>query len=242
MNRKIILLALFLSSSCPLAAATFHAVLVGDTTSDLCPMVKKNLRSMKKTVHTTAKTLHCKENLHVVQGSKATGGNLLRTLKNLDIQEGDYFLFYYNGHGAREKWKKSPWPALYFSPTQDLFNLDDIIYLAGNTKAQCSLIMADCCNVEYGSDEEFPIPPIDQDYFNRLELSYDQSHLFKQGKPVMVAAAAIPYAPAWAISSGGIFTLSFLHSGANAVTWEQRFDQMLQETEGIQTPLSGTFG
>lgn len=218
---------------------TLHAILIGDTASNLNIQSKADLQQIQSGVGYIANSLKIKQKVHVLKGNQVTSANILRTLKDLSVKSDDLVLFYFTGHGFN--YQKSRWPSLFFFTDDKSMDLETVISVISEKKPRFALVMADCCNV---SPYKFRQGPGDRfftyDYEPRNRMNTDLDALFLKSTGILVISASSPGEFSWANENGGIFTNAFLDSFGPAYgskhSWQDLLRVLSYKTQGIQTP------
>lgn len=219
---------------------TLHAILIGDTASNLNVQSKADLFQIHEGVKFIAKSLNLKPQIHLIKGHDVTIAHVLDKIEKLPIKSDDAVIFYFTGHGFN--YEKSHWPSLFFFTEKNSLDLETVISKISDKKPRFALILADCCNV---TPNEFTQGPgdkyFDYAYERRERINCDLESLFLKSKGILVISASSPGEFSWANERGGIFTTAFLDSfGTPSNRPKRAWSDLLQvlsfKTKGIQTP------
>jgi hypothetical protein len=189
---------------------TIHAVLVGDTNSNIRATVRHDLEHMRSALKVIARKTKMHLVTKTITGSRVTESKV-RAMTNLLAQTRGISIFYFSGHGFRFPDAHSPWPRLTFMEKNESMNGESITSSLKKGKARLTLLIFDCCNqpVPYLKSPHFlsKIPAAKQ----KLSWSTAQT-LFMKTNGVVIMAAAIPGEVARGSGAGSFFTTSLLES------------------------------
>ncbi|MBA2368695.1 MAG: caspase family protein [Candidatus Protochlamydia sp.] len=128
-------------------AASFHAILVGDSLNDHDPTgfeggVDLWKREIKRIAAFTGLELkgfifeehHCRIN------------EVISHIKEMEVESDDVIFIYFAIHGSRSENKKNRWPDLVFSLDRDKIDFSFINHLLKEKKPRLLLSIADSCN------------------------------------------------------------------------------------------------
>jgi hypothetical protein len=221
--------------------ATLHAVVIGDTNSDLKRQSAADLAQVEKSVHFLARSLNLKTNLTVLQGKKAKKQAVLEALNNIPVGKEDLVLFYFTGHGFRLS-NRTIWPSIHFSADKQYIELDSVVAHVAKKRPRFALVIADCCNVS--SSQYRKAPKGRQLYLQnapRTELNGDLKKLFLKSSGILVISSSSPGEFSCATDFGGLFTCSFLDTFGTRINkplrnWDEVMQVVASKTRGVQTP------
>lgn len=221
-------------------AANFHALLVGDTRSDLREQVLSDLSMMHEQSIQLSHVIRATPKIRVMREQSVSRKEILKAIDNMQVQPDDYLLFYYSGHGFRQEEKRSPWPNFYFPSIDQYIALDEIIEHLKTKKIKFGLIVADCCNNSYA--EDWPNTELfDFHTLERKHISPAIRHLFENSKGLLVVSGAEPGGYSWATEEGGILTCALLDGMSSSQyhpskNWIALMNEVRHKTNGIQKP------
>lgn len=237
-----LIFCVLLSSFCskvPLAAADFHAILIGDCYSkDIRQASKVDLEMMEKEVKAIARSGKFNLNMTVFHYEKPIASEILKAIKNLNPVKNDLVLFYFSGHGYRTSSSgTSPWPNLDFPIENCGIELKDIINILKEKNAALSIIIADCCNWKV---PEQAAPPILKGQLSNMKFSKykinNYRKLFCKTNGIIATVSAKAGQPSYCTSAGSFYTFSFLNALQQVlereeaqVSWSAIFDYAYQE-------------
>lgn len=193
----------------PVAAATLHVILVGDTDADRIGRgVSLDLGRMSKLVksvaHYTGLTLAPK----TLSGDELTHGRgykeVTQAISGLSVDSDDVILFYYSGHGTNEQ-DGSRWPSLAVEGNwNNLLKLDWVVAKLQQKNPRFFIAMADACNKGLTEETLNPMTAEKPEHYQKLFLGYQGS---------IVASSSKPGQYSWNNSlNGSLYTSAFLES------------------------------
>lgn len=229
----------------PAAAATLHAIIVGDTSDAKIGLgVEADTNRFTREVTRIAEATGLHLNELVVTGPKFTRPNLIGILKGIRVGPDDVILFLYSGHGGGERGKDTKWPYLAVpDPATGKYTpLDfaDVVDRLGESRPRLLLALVDACN-NFGPDAKGARNDREQGVPIRQfspELKAGYQRLFLNAKGTFVAAAASPSEVANGEVSGGVLTNGFLRALASEVG--QPSPSWKSLASAATTPLSRT--
>lgn len=239
MNKLITLfftsLALIGSSSINrLEAATIHTLLIADSEDDsLGKGFYQAVIQMQQQFQLVAYAADLELNDSILVGEKTLINNVLDAIDNLNIQPDDVVVVYAAIHGYRNASKVSKWPSLFFGVESRGLEFELINKKILAKKPRFLLSMADSCNNRL----DFDFPTVGEVMVKSVLPNYDliienYVRLFTKSRGSVIVSSSQPGEFSWAYPRiGGIWTLEFLMSMDQAVTFGENSDwQLLMET------------
>ena len=234
-----IMILCVLAASTAANAATFHAIMIGDThAADIGKSVQADVRMARNFANGLAEHFQTK-NIHVLTGKDATPQGVKTAISRLDLGLDDFLFLYYSGHGTTSR-SDSPWPLLGLG---EGIEAQELLLHVGNKVPSRYLAVFDACN----GAEEMPArrSPASFD-FNAEQVQ----RLIKSLKGnVIVTSSKAPYVSyADAGGRGSRFSTAFFSTVADVLTspastakWDQILTNVVQQTENAagtkkQTP------
>jgi hypothetical protein len=162
-------------------------------------------------------------------------------IKELPQSSNDVVVVYYSGHGMRFANMKSPWPCLGFLQTKEILPIDSIIKALSKKQHRLVILLFDCCNSPL---RENPIHSMEPKSLHGPSLSWEGIRkLFLEEKGAILAVAASPGKPAFAMKQGGLFTKSLLISLEHEnlqkeVSWHSVFQKTIARCGNAQKPIA----
>lgn len=167
---------------------------------------------------------------------------LVSYLSKLELDEEDFLIFFYTGHGYRGFLQESRWPNLFFSFKEKGLGGEKLFSLLDQTGSKNQLILLDTCN------EYFPYftdSKIDKSPFilpQEPEIYQTLFHAFK-GKAILCSSSEGELA--YTVDSGSIFTNAFFSafwhlSDQKEKSWEALFD-LSSELAKDRSPSQNAF-
>lgn len=236
-------LMLFVLLVTDLCAGSLKVVLAGDTDSNLTDQIEKDIQLLTTQSQKLSRHLNRPLELKVLKGSRASKQQFIAIVQNLDVQPDDILIVFYSGHGFRDKFKKSPYPYMFFTQTKESLDTDDMLNVVYQKKAQFAILMVDACNLPFAHLDEPDEGKEIYDNFNTYgDITCNLRPLFESGRGVLVIASCSPGEVAWASRAGGYFTQAFLDSiytnnCSSCSNWNIWIRNLQAKTESIQHPV-----
>jgi len=204
-------------------AAEFHVLLVGDTHDpSLGRSCQSDLITMKKEVQEIAKNTKLHLNLTILKGSSTTSKRVFEAINKWSINSKDVVFLYFSQHGYRTASMTTPWPNLFFGPSNDGVNFDYLNQFILNQKPRFFLSLADVCNNVLPDDKAPPVMIMkakpDTDKKSKKIISDNYKRLFVKARGSIIISGAIPATVSYSYTvQGSICTLSLLDSLRDAL-------------------------
>lgn len=234
------------------AKPTLHVLIMCDTISS---NIKKasyvDLKNMKEATSLIARYLKMQKKTTILKGKKLNIRPLSHWIQSLPISPNDVVIFYYSGHGFRQKTDITPWPSFVLPNTKSHFAIisgEKICAELKHLSSRFTLILFDCCNFEIPMKKIFLSPK--SPMFSKHSSLPGLQSLFASTKGSVTIAASSPGEFAIAITGGklkgSLFTSQFLLSllqkcQKKDVTWHQvlkhTMSRCLDLSDKSQTPL-----
>lgn len=238
-------LGVIFMASLPVAAATLHVIVVGDTQDpDIGVGVETDTKKFSREMERVAEATDLNLSDVIVKGSNFNIQNLARTIRAIRVEPDDVIVFLYSGHGLGKQGKETKWPYMVLpdaaSGKHAPADFADVVDLLGERRPRLLVALVDACN-NFGPDAKgarndrvqgVPIRQLNAD----LKTGYQR--LFLDGSGTLIAAAASPSEVANGEVTGGVLTNGFLRALADEVA---RPSPSWQSIAGAATePLSRT--
>jgi hypothetical protein len=185
----------------PAGAQTVHALLVGDTDSNLSDGVIENLRKMNNlltglSVVGKLKVVRSKE----LRDDAFTCDNIRFAVKKLKLGTNDAVIFYYAGHGFRRNTTQSKFPEFDCPHPRARPGLDmnGVVKVLLEKNPRFVLAIADACNEEIRVGEAPARAPLGAEQDRKAGLR----RLFLGYKGRLVMSGAVPGEFAWYMTQG----------------------------------------
>jgi len=242
----ILIVSFFLLNSHSIYGQNMHLFLLGDTVSSLKGASKKDLKNIRKDFSQVAQASNLRLYTHEIKGGKADYKALSSMIARTRTLPTDVILFYYTGHGVRNKMSTSRWPAIYFPKNRQAVESTAIINQLNKKPHSLCVILADCCNetVSGKAPSLFSRPFINRALSNKTSSKKQCAgyrSLFSGTKGLIIASGAIPGKRSWCTEKGSFFTKAFLlslkheqHSAKG--DWSRIFNRTKQLCKDYQTP------
>jgi hypothetical protein len=177
----------------------------------------------------------------VFSGTQFRVGLVGDYMRQMRVESDDVVLFYFSGHGSRQKTKKSVWPDLWYRLDKADIDLESVASEITAMRPRLGLVIADCCNNVLTLSPRIkaaaPHAELDQRVVTNL------GRLFLQSRGVWLAAAASPGDYSYADDNGGYYTNALLHSFnygliySEQLSWKDVFEVAAWTLQGVQEPL-----
>lgn len=213
----------------PAQGQKLHAILVGDTDSNLSEGVAENLSKMNNLLGSITQFGKITVTKVEVRDQNFACARILSAIERLQVRPDDVVMFYYAGHGFRRDATQTRFPEFDCQRTRDNRKLDmnAVVTRLEAKKPRLLLAIADACNEKTRSDAVPARAPTGQPDDRRRGLR--KLFLGYQGRLVM--SGAVPGEFAWYMTSGtllgGFFTNQFVSAlngevakNAEDVEWE----------------------
>jgi len=211
LKETVFLLIFFTLTITPSLADTIHAVIVADTgTWDGGASFNTDLNRMSKLVRKISQHTTLTLNLKEISGNRLTVNNLMSTVEKLPIQQNrDVVIFYYSGHGGRNRGKWSLWPLMDIEG--GALAIDWVKSTLKQKEPRFFIILADTCN--NFDDSLNPVWGRNPNSARGKPQSQNYRQLFLNYRGYIFASAVEPGHYAWGNAQyGGFFTDAFLNS------------------------------
>jgi len=248
---KILVLLLLLLVIKPEAAQcqTLYAIIVAatnDPDKEISQGIRLSVNELKKELKIIQENTGFQYKEYDFTGNNFSSSIVKSQIESMTCGSDDVIFFFYNGHGYRDKQKRSSWPILavgynilYASDLASYsLTFDDITYLLKSKGARLSIAIAECCNNEVGY-----ISAINKDIkgLASLDLAIRNplryAELYKNVKGSIEVAACEPGERAYISSSNGsCFIKSFLEvqkelaSISNNANWMDLLEKAKKRT------------
>lgn len=239
MKRYLVFFLIIFYSYTVLDAATFHAIIMADTESNLNKEINQDLRLMDHEMNKLSRHLNLPLNKKVLTGKTLSSRSFFQILDQMPIQKDDILFLFYSGHGFRERNKESPFPYLHLLATREALDMDLVIDKIRKKRFHFALIVADTCNNivnEHDSDEKahLHIP-----FRGNGDIQCQLKPLFMGMRGIMAIASSSPGQVSWASPKGGYFILAFLDAlhHSKASSWQMILNNVTRKIGSIQTPI-----
>lgn len=235
-----LLLLLPMSFSWSESTNSIHAVLVGDTSSDLKTVIEHDLEHVKSLLHMIAEKTNMHLTIKTLTGSKVTVKNVHLLVDSLAKNKGISF-FYFSGHGFRMLKDTSPWPRLTFMKQEDSMEAEKIASTLEKDNAHFTLVIFDCCNEYFLGKSQSLV--LNKSVRNK-KLSWETAqNLFIKTKGLIIMAASTPGEVARGNAKGSFFTTSFIDAltsfpNPENISWDTLFNNINRKCSTIdQHPI-----
>lgn len=225
-------------------AATMHAIIVGDTQSNIGNASTIDLGRIKQHLQTVSYYTDMELIGREYSSFNFRAEKVMEYIDSLTVDDDDVIVFYYTGHGFRTPSMDNPWPALFFGFNDDALDIHAIANILAEKNPRFLLVIADCCN---NLVEESDAPTVRKNAMFSLRKDSKAIHgyrkLFCDFHGVVVASSA--EAGEYALCNnaiGGFFTYAYLESEKNEIqnpepTWEALLTRAKSALDGLeQTP------
>ena len=229
--------ALFITTFFQVEAKEFHALLTGDTFSDVKDAANCDIKHIRKELQNVCDaldmTLHVKE----LKGKTLTKTQVRKWLESDSIAPDDIVLFYFTGHGFRTEKTRTIWPCIFFPAKKEIIEFTDIINEFTQKPTSLCMIIADCCNNFY--QEKMLMPFFGKNFllhknFHPHHAEEVYSRLFKHTTGVIIASGSTPGKRSWCTKKGSIFTSALLTSLKQELHEPNpRWDHLLLQTKNM---------
>lgn len=231
----MMLMVIFAAVAQVASAATFHAIIVGDTNDrSIGKSVTADIRMAKNFAEGVA-AHYGNKHIIALTGTKATPTQVTQALRSLNLQSDDFMFFYYSGHGDTSQ-TGSPWPRLIFGGSE-LDARNAILRSITNKVSERHLVLFDACN---GSQE---MPPRRQPASSGFQ-AHQVERLFKSVTGSIIATSSqapyVSYADSDTSgkSAGSRYSVELfsvlgdaLTSPGNTSSWSELLGQAAQRTQ-----------
>jgi caspase domain-containing protein len=222
-------------------AKIIHAILVADTVNDIIFNARADLHKMREELSGIAKHTQSTLKERIFSGGEFKKEKVIDYLRDLTLAPSDTIIFYFSGHGYRDKQKQTPWPDLAFELYKPGVDLQWIAQTIWNKKPQFALIFADCCNnyLERGFNNALKTVVINLHKIPTCTKGYQQ--LFTNAKGCVVICSSSAGQFSYVSEDGGLFTLCFLSSLNKEVaqpkpSWKKLLERAHSYIGHIQKP------
>lgn len=132
----------------PLEAASFHAILIGDTNDpQLHRLIALDIINIRDHLDLLVPYLELEAYKQTLLIGNNVDASIRKKLMNLDIQPDDIVFFYFSGHGYESNASDAEqWPRLLF--TNDLTSMKQtaVVKILQKYRPRLIICLADCCN------------------------------------------------------------------------------------------------
>lgn len=217
-----------------LAAATLHAILLGDTEDlTLGRQIQKDLDRVETLVYDIADSISYTLNPIVIQGKMSRPEKLSIALSALEIAPEDIVIFYVSSHGFRVPSIKSEYPLIHFSLSDEAIDFGAIVELIREKNPRFLLSIADVCNDEWPDEWQSNIKALHKRLVVKTDLrKANYKRLFLSSRGALVVCAAVPGDFAWSTPKGAVFTREFIEELDYSATHRinLRWERLLERT------------
>ncbi len=244
MKKITLLLALFLLHT-ELFSATFHALIVADTTEQKIKRSSSiDIRRMQKAVRMFAKGSQKKLALTVLNGRDTTVQNIEKWFHKSRVGSHDILFFYFTGHGFASNSPQIIWPNLFFKQKKETISMDALQQVLSKKNAQLTIVLSDSCN-KFGNANNnhlaMYVQPPSQVDISFYPKSRGLKKLFRHRQGKILASGAIRGTPSFGSDNGGFFTQAFLlsmkaESRRSRPSWKHLFQKTIKLLENAQKP------
>jgi hypothetical protein len=222
----------------PLCGATFRAIVLADTASNLSIPARKDIAYLKAALAKICAKTDLKLSMDVVDGYLLGHHNIYSVLTAPSNDGADILFFYYTGHGYHPPQNTSPWPTIMLTVTHEAIDTERIYEKLSNYQARLTIIFFDCCNTTCNINV-VPKSPVLQS--SKQGMSQKIKKLFLENSGTIIATASQVGQPAYAFNGGSLFTMTFLKtllakSPVAEHSWSHVFDAISLKCKPYQTP------
>ncbi len=162
---------------------------------------------------------------YIVDGNSFNKTTVLSTLSGLTPGKNDIVVFVYRGHGFRWNNQTDIYPMMdlrtsnYISiETKTSLGLSEVYNTLKTKGARLNLILADCCNNNVGLNQMTTFSFLNSQADNKPDVGKLKT-LFMSSRGSVISAAARAGEYSWANPFGGFYTLSFLQSMKEKISY-----------------------
>ncbi|MCK9271664.1 MAG: caspase family protein [Bacteroidales bacterium] len=239
-----ILIVLLISNQT--SAQTLHCIIAGATNeqnSVIREGTRLSINALMNEIEAIEKYTSVRRKVYELTGANFKKEHLQKTLRDINCDENDVILFYYNGHGFRYRDQSDKWPTLFMGYHIEGFDdtylrgisLNEIANELKSKDARLTILIADCCNGELSVSSPFDI---EVNGIASLSFSVRNSERFKelyeQSSGFIIASSSEPGQTS-GISNryGGYFTNSFLeiHKELTSISNYADWNDLLEKTK-----------
>jgi Caspase domain len=216
-------------------AQKVHAVLVGDTDSNLGEGVVENLKKMNNLLTSIHRIGKIQVSRSEIRDGSFRCTNIRSAVERLMVNPDDAVIFYYAGHGFRRDSTQTKFPEFDCQRSRGdrALDMNAITKVLIGKQPRFVLALADACNQKTRSEtKDIAAAPLGSDEDRKAGLR----RLFLSYKGRLTMSAAIPGEFAWYMTEGpllgGFFTNQFLSvlnhriaADAESVRWENVAEQ-----------------
>ncbi|HZK07131.1 MAG TPA: caspase family protein [Bacteroidales bacterium] len=239
------LLIMFLISK-QTSAQTLHCIIAG-ATNEQNSVIREGTRlsidAMMSEIGAIEKNTSVRRKVYELTGTNFKSENLQKTIGDLNCNENDVILFYYNGHGFRYRDQSDKWPTLFMG--YHIEGFDDtylrsisLSKIANELKAKgarLTILIVDCCNGELSvlSPSDIEVNGIASLNFS-VRNSERFKELYEQSSGFIIVSSSEPGQTSGVSSRyGGYFTNSFLeiHKELTSISNYADWNDLLEKTK-----------
>ncbi len=237
MKDFLLVIALLVTTFFQIEAKEFHALLTGDTFSDVKEAASCDIKHIRKELQTVCDAINMPLHIKELKGKALTKTQVRKWIGSDAITSDDIVLFYFTGHGFRTEKTRTIWPCIFFPAKKEIIEFTDIINEFTKKSAALCVIIADCCNNFY--QEKGLMPPFGENFLlcknfhpQRSEEVY--TRLFKNTTGIIIASGSTPGKRSWCTKKGSIFTSALLTCLKQELhETNPRWDHLLLETKNM---------
>lgn len=179
----------------PLAATSFHALLMADTEDENLKWdFSQDLQNVHASLSLITKACGVKFSPKQLTATDnaLTKDAILDWIKHEPISEEDVVIFYYSGHGFRDRKSKTIWPCGEFDNGVRFSQMIEALF---SKKAALYVVLLDCCNkteAKYLTKSPEKKIIFDIDTFSKQKIEEGCKKLFLNSHGLIIASAASP--------------------------------------------------
>lgn len=162
---------------------------------------------------------------YIVDGSNFNKATVQSTLRSIDPGVNDIVVFVYRGHGFRWDNQTDAYPMMDLRTSSYMniekatsLGLSEVYNSIKNKGARLNILLADCCNNNVGLNQTTTASFLNSQSDNKPDIT-KLKKLFTSAKGTLVAAAARAGEYSWSNPFGGFFTLSFIQSMKEKISY-----------------------
>lgn len=223
-----------------LSAGDFHAILVGDTETNIGDQVFLDICKWKRTVKHIAAHLGRPLKMHVFAEEGLFEGEIFPKVESLSFYEDDVVFFYYSGHGQQSS---DEWPLMTVTSSGEAKQLSRVAEELIATGPKLVIAIADCCNQWLPDLPDGPLIAVAKGAPGERQHHEFQSlkALFEQQQGLVLATSASPGEPSWTEVIGAKFTNLLLWNLRQELrqldtSWALIFEKTSAALQGVQHP------
>ena len=221
-----------------LYGATFRAIVLADTASNLANSARKDVNSLKEALQKICTKTGLELSMDLLDGYSLEHHNVCTLITAPNNNDADVLLFYYTGHGFHPPKSTSPLPTIMLSMSQEALDTRRICEQLSGFRARLTIVLFDCCN------STIDINVIQKSLSsNNSKRTHSRilRKLFLKTSGTIIAAASQTGHTAYAFKEGSLFTKTLLNNlfysnKSNDDSWPAIFDRIAFQCQPYQTP------